>query len=168
MYSINWRRVMKKPIFLIVVLMSFSIFLAAQGDNKAKGTNEKEAKIADIRKLMEITGSGNIGMQVLNSMIDSYRKMLPQVPQSFWDEFLKDVNPQSLVELIIPIYDKYLTHDEIKDIIKFYESPSGRKLIQVLPQITNESMEAGRIWGKEMGERIIERLQREVEESKGK
>ncbi|MCX7958722.1 MAG: DUF2059 domain-containing protein [Deltaproteobacteria bacterium] len=150
-----------KKIF-VIVFIGFLIVLpiSAQKSSKSDFSQEKSAKLKDIRKLMEITGSGNLGMQVLNNMIESYRKMLPNVPDSFWTGFLQEVDANSLVDLIIPIYDRHLTHDEIKDIINFYESPSGRKLIKVLPEITNESMEAGSRWGKEIGAKIIERLQR--------
>ena len=62
-----------------------------------------------------------------------------------------------MIELVVPIYDKYLTHDEIKIIITFYETPVGKKMIAVLPQIMQESMAAGQQWGKEIGERVVER-----------
>ncbi len=153
---------MKKKIVFILLSVLIVFPLLAQKSGKTDIPQEKSAKLKDIRKLMDITGSGNLGMQVMANMIESYKKMLPNVPPSFWDSFLKEVDSDSLVELIIPIYDKYLTHDEIKDIIKFYESPSGRKLVKVLPMITNESMEAGSKWGKEIGNRLIERLQNEA------
>lgn len=153
---------MKRATF--VILISLLILLPVSAQKVEKGVSQdRSAKIKDIRRLMDITGSGNIGMQVMSNMIESYKKMLPNVPPSFWDGFVKEVDIDSLVEMIIPIYDKYLTHEEIKEIIKFYESPVGKKLIKVLPMITNESMEVGSKWGRDISNKLIEKLQKESE-----
>ncbi|MGB9599493.1 MAG: DUF2059 domain-containing protein [Myxococcota bacterium] len=157
---------MKRYLFFFAISLSVT-FLFSAGINV--GANKPDSqKISDIRRLLELTGSGNLGMQVMKNMINSYKQMMPDVPQSFWDSFIQEVNADSLVELIIPIYDKYLSHEEVKDIIKFYESPSGKKLIKVLPSITEESMEAGRNWGKEISNKLIKRLQDEAERNNTK
>ena len=49
------------------------------------------------------------------------------------------------------VYDKYLTHDEIKGLIRFYETPLGQKTLSVLPQIVSEMQESGNKWGGELG-----------------
>ncbi|MGC8928325.1 MAG: DUF2059 domain-containing protein [Myxococcota bacterium] len=157
---------MKRYLFFFAISLSVT-FLFSAGINV--GANKPDSqKVSDIRRLLELTGSGNLGMQVMKNMINSYKQMMPDVPQSFWDSFIQEVNADSLVELIIPIYDKYLSHEEVKDIIKFYESPSGKKLIKVLPSITEESMEAGRNWGKEISNKLIKRLQDEAERNNTK
>ena len=61
-------------------------------------------------------------------------------------EFRKELSADELVKLIIPLYDKHLTHPEIKELIKFYETEVGKKLISVMPAITAESMQAGQQW----------------------
>ncbi len=153
-----------KKFFIIIFLLSLPFFpISAQNSGKQEVPKENSTKIRDIKRMMEISGSGDLGMQVLTNMIDSYKKSLPNIPQTFWDNFIKEVNAESLVELVIPIYDKYLSHDEIKDIIRFYESPSGRKLVKVLPMITEESMDVGRKWGEGIGKKLIEKLQNEAE-----
>lgn len=121
----------------------------------------QEQKQANIRKLLEITGSGKLGIQVMKQMIDSYRTSMPKVPQKFWDDFMKEADPQQLVELIVPIYDKYLTDEDVKNLIQFYQSPLGKKVIQVLPQITQQSMQAGQKWGAEIGQKVADKLKAE-------
>lgn len=37
-------------------------------------------------------------------------------------------------------YDKLLTHEEIKDLIKSYEAPTGKKMIEKTPEITKDLM----------------------------
>jgi hypothetical protein len=43
-------------------------------------------------------------------------------------------------DVSIDLYDKYFTEDEIKDLIVFYKSHTGKKTTQVLPKMFSESM----------------------------
>jgi uncharacterized protein len=63
------------------------------------------------------------------------------------------------VDLIVPVYDRNLTHDDIKELIRFYETPTGRKFVSVLPKITQESMAVGEKWGRDLAMRVMTKLQ---------
>jgi hypothetical protein len=47
---------------------------------------------------------------------------------------------QLVEELIYPIIDKYYTEDDLKNMIAFYKSPTGRKVLEVMPQMMTEMM----------------------------
>ena|SRR5437763_1192069 len=126
------------------------------------------AKRQDIRKLLEVTGSAKLGQQVLAQMLGSFKSTNAKVPEEFWDQILKEFDSGSLIDLVVPIYEKHLTHEDIKGMLAFYESPLGRKLIEVTPAITQESMTAGQQWGLEIAKRIQKRLEDRPKESKGK
>lgn len=116
-------------------------------------------KQKDIRKLLRITGSGELGTQVMGQMIGSMKKTMPQVPDTFWSDFMKEVHTDELVDLIVPVYDRNLTHDDIRELIRFYESPTGKKFVSVLPKITQESMVVGEKWGRDLATKVMVRLQ---------
>jgi hypothetical protein len=120
---------------------------------------EETQKQKDIRKLLKITGSGELGTQVMSQMVGNMKKAMPQVPEKFWGDFMKEVRTDELVDLIVPIYDRNLSHDDVKELIKFYESPTGKKFVSVLPKITQESMGVGEKWGRDLAERVIKKLQ---------
>jgi hypothetical protein len=63
-----------------------------------------------------------------------------------------------VAERLVPIYDQYLTHEDIKGLVAFYESPLGAKLLSVMPQMSQESMLAGQTWGREFAETVRQRL----------
>ena len=44
-------------------------------------------------------------------------------------------------DLSYSLYDKYFTEAEIRDLIVFYKSPTGKKSIEVMPALVAESME---------------------------
>lgn len=146
---------MRKSIQIVSVV--FFLLVIASSPLIA-GSTKKATKEQDIRRLLTLTGSGQLGVQVIQQMFASFKRSMPEVPEKFWDEFMKEVDADEMIELVVPIYDKYLTHDEIKIIITFYETPVGKKMIALLPQIMQESMAAGQQWGKEIGERVIKKL----------
>lgn len=116
-------------------------------------------KTAAIRKLLVLTGAGQLGIQVMGQLMGSFKQAMPKVPERFWADFMKEVSPDELTNLIVPIYDKHLSLAEVNEVIRFYESPVGKKLVSVLPQVTQESMEAGKVWGAQIAQRVQQRLQ---------
>ena len=66
-----------------------------------------------------------------------------------------------LINALVPIYDRYFTESEIKDLIKFYESPVGKKMVLNQPLILKDSMTVGQNWGMKIGQEIVEDLQKE-------
>lgn len=139
---------MKKIFIIIFVSLSF-VF--------AQATNSKAQKI---KHLLELTGSAKIGVQVVHNIIGSYKNYYLDIPQSTWDELLKEINADEIINLIIPIYDKYYTEQEIDELINFYKTPLGQKTIKVLPNITQESMAAGEKWGREIAEKINRKIKK--------
>ena len=136
-----------------VLLLSGSFLLAEQQKSA------DPAKLEDIRKLMALTGSQKLGEQVLEQMFQQLKNQLPKVPQSFWLEIRKKVDINEMLEQMVPVHDKYLTHEEIRELISFYQSPVGRKLVTVMPKISEESILAGQNWVLGVGQMIEKKLE---------
>jgi uncharacterized protein len=125
----------------------------------AEGTDpEQAAKERDIRELMDLSGAVKVGPQVMDQMIDQFTKVLPQVPAEYWTELRKEMTTDGLIKLIVPIYDRHFSHDEIKQLITFYHSPVGAKLAHELGPIMQESMAAGQAWGRDIAEHVTHQL----------
>jgi hypothetical protein len=112
----------------------------------------------DIRHLLELSGTSKLATQMMGTMIQSFKQMAPDAPAGFWDEFAKGVDPQELIEMIVPIYKKHLSHDDIRAAIAFYESPAGRHLVANQPAILQDSMAAGQQWGQVLGQRAMAKV----------
>lgn len=124
-------------------------------------------KRALIKELLEITQANKSANQVIDTMVRSELPRLvstilknvpsldsdrPEVQKQFStiasrmaikyrDRVLKKIDLNQLIEQVsYPIYDKYFTESELRDIIGFYKSSTGKKAISVLPQITVDSM----------------------------
>jgi uncharacterized protein len=56
----------------------------------------------------------------------------------------------NLLDRMAPIYARNFTVAELKDIVAFYRSPTGQRLVDRLPAIAQESMAAGQEFGREL------------------
>ena len=63
-----------------------------------------------------------------------------------------------LEEPIIAIYDANFSDDEIKQLVAFYQSPVGRKIVIQQPQLTQQSLTLGQSWGEQAAARAVERI----------
>jgi hypothetical protein len=143
------------------VLATIGVLCVLGGAARAQSTSRptETQKQKDIRKLLRITGSGELGTQVMGQMIGNMKKAMPQVPDKFWADFMKEVHTDELVDLIVPVYDRNLTQGDITELIHFYESPTGKKFVSVLPKITQESMGVGEKWGRDLAMKVMAKLQ---------
>jgi hypothetical protein len=125
-------------------------------------------KRADIEQLLQMTGALAMGKQmsamVVGQMTQMLRKARPDIPDRVIEILPEEVdgiitdNMGNLKELVIPLYHKHFTADDIKGLMRFYASPLGQKTIQAMPLLMNESMQVGQQWGQALGPEIQTRI----------
>ena len=146
---------MKHSCFVVLALV------LGLGFGPAYGQDEAATKQADIKKLLGITGASNTGLRVFSQVIGMFQRAHSEVPEAVWMEMVSEAEAKVdgfVMEMLVPIYDKHLTHEDIKGLIAFYETPVGRKLLAVMPRMHQESRTAGEIWGRDFARTVQERL----------
>jgi hypothetical protein len=151
---------MLKRVLLVIALLAVAPWADARATDAEKHQN--------IAKLVEITGTLQYATALLDrmlpQMIDVIRKSNPEIPQQVLDALEKDGKDEfhkalpELIEPIIAIYDANYSAEEVRQLLDFYQSPLGRKMIERMPQITQQSMAVGSAWGQSAGERVAERI----------
>ena len=121
--------------------------------------SQSASKSKNIKKLLELTGARKLSVQVAQTMVNAFKGEGSTAPDEFWDEFLKEMDSDTLINMTVPVYEKYYSDKEIKQLIEFYQSDIGKKVVLVTPQIMQEFMQMGQIWGKDIAERLQTRLQ---------
>ena len=92
---------------------------------------------------------GNIKPLMTNSFPPGeYRDKLIEL---FFVKFHSKFDQQAILDLAVPVYDKYYSDDEVKGLIRLYETPLGQKMLATLPQVTAELQAAGQKQGEELG-----------------
>ena len=115
------------------------------------------AKEAKIRRVLQLTGSAQLGTQVMTQLLGSFKTAMPQVPAAFWIDVQKDVRPDDLVNLVIPIYARHFSDGDLDGLIAFYSSPLGQRVTHEMPAVTSESMVVGQEWGRTLAAQVLAR-----------
>jgi uncharacterized protein len=127
------------------------------------------AKRADIQRLLDLVGTKTLMQASMDSMANTIRPLVTNsLPRGEYREKLVDIffvkfrslaDPtQFLEQSAMPIYDRHFSGEEIKGLIKFYETPLGQKAVSELPQVSNELREAGKSWGEKVGHQAMQEV----------
>jgi len=79
--------------------------------------------------------------------------------QRYRELFTQKINLGQLIDdLSYPLYDKHFTENELRDLIAFYKTPTGQKIISVMPALMMDSMS-------KMSETLLPIVQKFVKET---
>lgn len=70
----------------------------------------------------------------------------------------------ALYSVLYPVYEKHFNIFELNQLVTFYQSPLGQKLVRVSPQLLSESMALGQQWGLSLVPEIAQRVQTRLSE----
>ncbi|HEX5719513.1 MAG TPA: DUF2059 domain-containing protein [Thermoanaerobaculia bacterium] len=146
---------MKKPRTILTGLAVLCLLALAPALHAQEGNTKEQ----DIRRLLVVTGSDKLAEQIMDQMMVMFEQNNSGISKEFWDGFRAEINTEDLVSMTVPIYDKHLSHEDIRALIAFYQTPVGARLIEKLPVIAQESMAAGMKWGQEIAQKAMAKLQ---------
>jgi uncharacterized protein len=111
--------------------------------------------VQQVRDLMDAFGMGSMMTQMSIQMTAVMQKQLPCVPATYWQDFADANSTDQLISRMIPAYQKHFSAEDIDELVKFYRSPLGQKVISQMPATMSEAMEAGQQWGEDRRTQMI-------------
>ncbi len=84
------------------------------------------------------------------------------------DEVIKGLQPemelqkQRMINVAANIYARRLSEPELKDIVAFFRSPSGKRYVETQPQVLDELVGAMQDWTQEVSEYMMIRVRAEM------
>lgn len=124
---------MKKIIFLIVLFN----FVFSYSQNK----QEK------VKELISLSGTFTLSKKIEAELISRYRKKYENVPDSAWKSIEPKINIDELINEVTDIYGSKFTEKEIDQLLIFYKSDLGKKIIQNSPNIMTQIQTSSSNWG---------------------
>ena len=134
-------------------------------------------KAADIRKLMEASGALRIGQMITQNAVGQIPQGLktkrPDLPDETYTLIAEEVGKVvgeemsakgGYIEQMTAVFDKYLTQEEVRGLLAFYGTPLGRKTVNVMPMIGQESARIGQRWVQSLGPKVDTRLKARLAE----
>ena len=134
---------MKKIFITLLLLISF---------NSLSSQDQYKSLLIDY-----MTAQGQF--ETFNATIDQMGSMMGvTINESDKEEFTKDVMG-SLIDLLVPVYKKHFSEQDLKDAIEMYKTPIGKKISEKTPIIAQETMQASMQWGMELSQKMQKYLQ---------
>ncbi len=172
----KWARV---PAVALAAVLAAAVASPALAADKASGPDaaRHDAKIANIRKLVHIM-SGRQMKDMMDKMFQStFRAIEAQMPpdakedpeaRQLLQDYLKSVtlgekDLEEMMDLMIPYYDKYLDDADVGALVQFYESPTGKKFVRVMPEMMAEMMPQIMAWTMEKLKGPTEEFRKKLE-----
>lgn len=96
----------------------------------------------DVVKYLEVSGQSNTFKMITKDLANN-------IPEAKKAEFQKelDASISDLMGKMAEMYMAEFTHDDIKSLLKFYESPAGKKLTDKTEVLYNKGQTVGQEWG---------------------
>ncbi len=142
---------MKRLLFVVGLVFVFSWACIAQTN-----ADDSPATKADVERYFQIAKSNDMMKKLMATMEQSmhqlmheqYLKHKGELPADYeskmtakMDEMYESMPIDEIIQAMVPAYQKHLTKGDIDNLVAFYSSPTGAKLLRELPSITAESMQ---------------------------
>ncbi|HMF91947.1 MAG TPA: DUF2059 domain-containing protein [Candidatus Angelobacter sp.] len=130
---------------------------AAQARSSAKLGADAPTRdqVMTLLELLQVRRTMTVMMESMKQVMregaeQSFREKVPNPTpkqlaalRGMFDDIVDTMSMDDMIDAIIPIYQRHLTKTDIDELIRFYSSPVGQKLLHEQPQIIQESMQAG-------------------------
>ena len=157
----------------LTLLMITVVFLAVPALGRQNQADP--AKTENIRHLLQLTKGDNIRQVMMDQITAALKPLFAASPGDLQaqkilsrlsDLVLEEFKTIDFNATTIALYDKYFTNEEILGMIRFYETPLGKKTIEVMPNLVQESMMRGQEQGEQAAQRALARVTEEFPELK--
>jgi hypothetical protein len=118
--------------------------------------DDSPASKADVERYFQIVKSHDMMKKLMASMAqgihqmthDQYVKHQDELPSGYeakmnemMDEMFNDMPMDEMMAAMVPSYQKHFTKGDMDNLVAFYSSPTGEKMLRELPAIMTESMQ---------------------------
>ena len=132
---------------LILFLSIFFTIFTTQSQNESY----KEVLL----DFMEAQGT----LDTFNSTIDQMSEIMGNQIEEEKIKPLMDEMLSGLIDALVPVYQKHLSIQDLKDGIGMYQTPIGKKIAEKSPLITQETMGVSMEWGMQFSSKIQELME---------
>ena len=124
--------------------------------------------MAQTRQLLDLMEYKKIEQSNWSQMIAMNKQAAPFIPSDVWTDVQTNVDGIDYPTLLQPIYAKYLSQEDAAKALEFYSTPAGKRVLQSMPPMLGESVQAAQQKGRQVGRDAIEKHRPEIEAAQKK
>lgn len=158
-----------------LVMLLFAAFSSAAF---AQSTDNTPASREDIERYFDIAKSHDMVNKLMATMMQTMHQMAHQqclkhkgeVPpncesklNAMTDDMFKNMPVGDMMQAMIPAYQKHLTKSDVDNLVAFYSTPTGQKLLREMPSMLADAMQDMMPVMNKYMETVQSRIQKETE-----
>jgi hypothetical protein len=154
---------------VVAALVAFAT-IAAAGSASAQGQPSPNA-ILLAKQIVQLKGVGNMMDPIARGVVEKvkstimqtnfmYQKDINDITVQLHKEF--DGRSSELVDQTAQLYATRFTEPELKQILAYYQSPLGQKMLAEEPQVLDDSMHKINGWADDLSVDILARMREEM------
>jgi hypothetical protein len=160
----------RSALFLITWLLLSSVCFAQQNPADASASKEDIEKYLAIMHTRDLMKSISETMskqmrQVTSEMLKKQSNVTPEMRErvnKMTDDLIKNMPIDEMIDAMIPVYQKHFTKGNIEDLLAFYSTPTGQKVVKETPAISAEAMQAVMPISQKLMATAVQRAQDEI------
>lgn len=122
----------------------------------------KKAAIVHLLASMHATDLMNREMKMIGpslvKLLKENRDFTPEFADEFGRRFLSQLATDTVTEMVTQGYADHFSMQEIKDLTVFYDSPAGKKLVELQPAIMADVVKKSQEYGRSLGIKITQEI----------
>lgn len=129
------------------------------------------ASIATAKQLIAATGATAVFNPLIAGVVEQAKLLFLQQNPALGKD-LNDVAAKIRTEMqprfveitdqIALLYAQNFTEQELKDILAFYKTPTGQKLLKTQPHVIDSSMQFAQTWANKLSDEVIAKMREEM------
>ena len=163
---------MKRTLLILALCLAFAGVGAAQ-QSAADAPATKE----DVEKYLKVMHSREMMAQMVDAMSkpmhqmfhEQFEKDKDKLPADFearmnklMDDTMKAFPWDEMLQSMVPVYQKHFTKGDVDNLVAFYSTPTGQKILREMPAIMAEAMQSMMPMMKKQMDAMTDRMQEEV------
>lgn len=118
---------------------------------------------AQVCEILRLTGTDPLRRQMLDGMVPYLKQMMPYLPEDVAEDFQQSLAAADYQGAMVEAFQKRMSTEDAAEIIAFYKTDAGRRMIAVMPSILNEGQDAGAALGQRVMFTVIQRHKDEID-----
>jgi uncharacterized protein len=149
------------PLSQLVLWLAAFIVVPRLAAQSAVAPDAERVIIA--RQVVQASGAEAAILKSIEMMLPLQRAQNPSIPATFWDRFAVKARADAgqLSDSLAPVYAARYSKAELEQLVTFYESAIGRRVVAEQTQIVQDSQQLGMRWGARIGAAIAVELANE-------
>jgi len=152
------------------LLMSLP-FLSTEAVAQISTASAEPASREDVQNLFAVLNLDRMMKVTMQAAAEQVKTNLPEIMKqqnieipkdqldAMTEDMFHDYPMKEVLDSMVPVYQKHLNKADVANIVAFYQSPTGQKMLNEMPEMSKEAMQAANPVMKEWMSSLMQRMQ---------